>query len=91
MKDIQVDLNEKQMVLQTNKYYLSQYFQYKTDYKKAKAEFVADKGIMRITLPVIRDEWLFLLVNLLTLTVFPYFFCLEYDKMKRKFKENTSI
>lgn len=45
------------MVLQTKRYYLSQYFQYKTDYKKAKAEFVSDKGVLKLTLPVIRDDF----------------------------------
>lgn len=45
------------MVLQTKKYYLSQYFQYKTDYKRAKAQFVSDKGILKLTLPVIREEF----------------------------------
>lgn len=55
LKDIQIDLNDKQMVLQTKKYYLAQYFQYKTDYKKAKAEFVSDKGILKLSLPVIRE------------------------------------
>jgi HSP20 family molecular chaperone IbpA len=55
LKDIQIDLNEKQMVLQTKKYYLAQYFQYKTDYKRAKAEFLSDKGVLKLTLPVIRD------------------------------------
>jgi hypothetical protein len=45
------------MVLQTNKYYLSQHFQYKTDYKRAKAEFVSDKGVLKLSLPVIRDDF----------------------------------
>jgi len=44
------------MVLQTKKFYLSQHFQYKTDYKKAKAEFVSDKGVLKLTLPVIREN-----------------------------------
>lgn len=44
------------MVLQTKKYYLAQYFQYKTDYKKAKAEFVSDKNLLKLTLPVVRDN-----------------------------------
>jgi hypothetical protein len=54
LKDIQIDLNEKQMVLQTKNYYLSQYFQYKTDYKKAKAEFISDKQLLKLTLPIIK-------------------------------------
>ena len=55
MKEIQIDLNEKQMVLQTKKYYLAQYFQYKMDYKKAKAEFISDKCLLKLVLPVIRE------------------------------------
>lgn len=44
------------MVLQTKKYYLAQYFQYKMDYKNAKAEFVSDKDMLKLSLPVIRDN-----------------------------------
>ena len=59
MKEIQLDLNEKQMVLQTKKFYLSEHFQYKTDCKNAKAEFVSDKGILKLVIPVIKqDFWL---------------------------------
>jgi len=46
MKDIQIDLNDKQMVVQTKDFYLSQYFQYRTDPKKSKAKFIADKYIL---------------------------------------------
>ena len=56
LKEIQIDLNNKQMVLQTKKYYLAQYFQYPMDYKNAKAEFVSDKGMLKLTLPVIRES-----------------------------------
>ena len=56
MKEIQIDLNDKQMVLQTKKYYLCQYFQYRMDYKNAKAEFVSDKCLLKLILPVIRDN-----------------------------------
>lgn len=55
MKDIQIDINEKQMVIQTNKYYLSQYFQYKMDCKKAKAKLITDKNILELVLPIIRE------------------------------------
>ena len=34
------------MVIQTKRFYLIEYFQYKMDYKKAKAKFIADKGIL---------------------------------------------
>ncbi len=34
------------MVIQTKDYYLSQYFQYKTQPKKTKAKFIADKYIL---------------------------------------------
>ena len=43
------------MVLQTNKFYLAQYFQYKIDGKNAKAEFVSDKNILKLILPVIKE------------------------------------
>ena len=43
------------MVLQTKKYYLAQYFQYKMDHKKAKAEFVSDKEVLKLVLPMIRE------------------------------------
>ena len=46
MKDIQIDLNEKQMVVQTKDFYLNQYFQYKTEPKQSKAKFIADKGVL---------------------------------------------
>ena len=56
MKDIQIDLNDTQMVIQTKDFYLDQYFQYKTDSKKAKAKFISDKGILELILPVIRND-----------------------------------
>lgn len=56
MKDIQIDLNEKQMVIQTKKYYLTQYFQYKMDCKKAKAKFISDKGVLELILPILRED-----------------------------------
>jgi hypothetical protein len=46
MKDIQIDLNDKQMVVQTKDYYLCQHFQYPTDAKKAKAKFISDKHVL---------------------------------------------
>lgn len=49
-------MNETALVLQTNKFYLSSYFQYKVEYKKAKAEFISDKGILKLILPVIKDN-----------------------------------
>ena len=53
------------MVLQTNKFYLAQYFQYKIDGKNAKAEFVSDKNILKLILPVIKELfWLFKVINL---------------------------
>lgn len=57
LKEIQLDLNEKQMVLQTKKFYLGEYFQYKTDCKNAKAEFVSDKGILKLIIPVIKQDF----------------------------------
>ena len=56
MKDIQIDLNEKQMVIQTKEYYLCHYFQYQTDPKKTKAKFISDKFILELIVPVIRNE-----------------------------------
>lgn len=56
MKDIQIDLNEKQIVIQTKEYYLCQYFQYPTDPKKVKAKFISDKGILELVLPIMRND-----------------------------------
>jgi hypothetical protein len=56
MKDIQIDLNDKQMVVQTKDYYLCQYFQYKTEPKKAKAKFITDKYVLELILPILRDD-----------------------------------
>jgi HSP20 family molecular chaperone IbpA len=56
LKDIQIDLNERQMVIQTKEFYLIQYFQYKTDSKKAKAKFMSDKGELELILPIIRND-----------------------------------
>ena len=53
MKDIQIDLNDKQMVIQTKDYYLIQYFQYQTDPKKVKAKFISDKYVLELILPII--------------------------------------
>ena len=56
LKDIQIDLNDKQMVIQTKDYYLCQYFQYKTESKKTKAKFIADKHILELVLPIVREN-----------------------------------
>lgn len=56
MKDIQIDLNDKQMVVQTKDFYLCQYFQYQTDPKKARAKFISDKGILELILPILRND-----------------------------------
>lgn len=44
------------MVLQTNKFYLAQHFQYPVDYKRSKAEYVSDKSMLKLILPVIRSD-----------------------------------
>lgn len=56
LKDIQIDLNDKQMVIQTKDYYLCQYFQYKTDPKATKAKFVSDKGVLELVIPIMRND-----------------------------------
>lgn len=56
LKDIQIDLNDKQMVVQTKDYYLCQYFQYKTDLKGTKAKFISDKGILELVIPIVRND-----------------------------------
>lgn len=56
LKDIQIDLNDTQMVIQTKDYYLCQYFQYKTESKKTKAKFISDKNILELILPIIRED-----------------------------------
>ena len=56
LKDIQIDLNERQMVVQTKDFYLSQYFQYKTDPKKSGAKFIADKGVLELVIPILRMD-----------------------------------
>ena len=56
MKDIQIDLNDKQMVIQTKDFYLCQYFQNKTDPKHAKAKFISDKYVLELILPIIRND-----------------------------------
>lgn len=65
MKDIQIDLNDKQMVIQSKDYYLTQYFQYTMNSKKAKAKFISDKDILELILPIQRsdDLWLILPSN----------------------------
>lgn len=54
-KEIQLDLTDRQMVVQTKKFYLIEYFQYRVDNKKAKAQFIADKNILQLILPIIRN------------------------------------
>lgn len=44
------------MVIQTKKFYLIEYFQYKVDCKKAKAKFIADKGVLELVFPIIRND-----------------------------------
>jgi dynein assembly factor 6, axonemal len=55
-KDIQLDLNEKQMVVQSKRHYLIEHFQYPMNYKQAKAKFIADKGVLELILPIIRPD-----------------------------------
>jgi len=56
MKDIQIDLNDKQIVVQTKDFYLCQYFQYPTDSKRAKAKFITDKETLELVLPIVRND-----------------------------------
>lgn len=56
MKDIQIDLNEKQMVVQTKDFYLCHHFQYPTDPKRTKAKFITDKATLELVLPIIRPD-----------------------------------
>lgn len=56
MKDIQIDLNDKQMVVQTKDFYLTQYFQYKTEPKLTKAKFITDKSVLELIIPIIRND-----------------------------------
>lgn len=44
------------MVIQTKKFYLIEYFQYKVDNKRAKAKFIADKNILELILPIVRND-----------------------------------
>ncbi len=44
------------MVIQTKRFYLIEYFQYRMDFKNAKAKFVADKGVLELGLPIIRQD-----------------------------------
>jgi len=44
------------MVLQTKKFYLIEYFQYTMDFKMAKAKFIADKGVLELILPIIKQD-----------------------------------
>ena len=53
---MQIDLNEGQMVIQSKEFYLMQHFQYKTEPKKAKAKFIADKEILELIIPIIRND-----------------------------------
>ena len=56
MKDIQIDLNDKQIVIQTKDFYLCEHLQYKTDPKKVKAKFISDKFILELEIPIIRND-----------------------------------
>ena len=56
MKDIQIDLNEGQMVIQSKEFYLMQHFQYKTEPKKAKAKFISDKEVLELVIPILRND-----------------------------------
>jgi hypothetical protein len=56
MKDIQIDLNDKQMVIQTKDFYLCEHLQYTTDAKKVKAKFISDKCVLELELPIVRND-----------------------------------
>lgn len=51
------------MVIQTKKFYLIEYFQYKVDCKKAKAKFIADKYILELIFPIIRNDEFWIILN----------------------------
>ena len=43
-------------MIQSKEFYLMQHFQYKTEPKKAKAKFVADKEVLELVIPIVRSE-----------------------------------
>ncbi|EGR29822.1 hypothetical protein IMG5_148060, partial [Ichthyophthirius multifiliis] len=55
-KDIQLDINSTAMVVQSPKYYLHHAFPYQVRDKDGKAQWISDKCILQITLPIIREE-----------------------------------
>eukprot|EP00331_Platyophrya_macrostoma_P026515 CAMPEP_0176438690 /NCGR_PEP_ID=MMETSP0127-20121128/19452_1 /TAXON_ID=938130 /ORGANISM="Platyophrya macrostoma, Strain WH" /LENGTH=204 /DNA_ID=CAMNT_0017822725 /DNA_START=41 /DNA_END=655 /DNA_ORIENTATION=+ len=54
-KDVQLDVKEQVVVVQSSKYYLQHVLPYRVNEKDGKAQWVSDKNTLEIRLPIIRD------------------------------------
>jgi len=55
-KDVSLDVTDQVVCIQSSKYYLYHILPYKVNDKEGKAQWVSDKEMLTITLPIIRDD-----------------------------------
>eukprot|EP01017_Pseudomicrothorax_dubius_P028605 TRINITY_DN3404_c0_g1_i2.p1 TRINITY_DN3404_c0_g1~~TRINITY_DN3404_c0_g1_i2.p1 ORF type:complete len:204 (-),score=51.51 TRINITY_DN3404_c0_g1_i2:429-1040(-) len=56
LKEISLDVTQQTICVQTPKFYLKQTLPHPVRDKDGKAEWVSDKNILRVSLPIIRDD-----------------------------------
>jgi HSP20 family molecular chaperone IbpA len=54
VSQVQVDFNKQQICIQSPSHVLKQFLPYPVNKDKGKAQFDSDKGILSVTLPVIK-------------------------------------
>lgn len=54
-KDVTLDVTEQVVCVQTAKYYLYHVLPYKVNEKEGKAQWISDKNILQLTLPIVRE------------------------------------
>ncbi|EAR98074.1 pre-RNA processing PIH1/Nop17 protein (macronuclear) [Tetrahymena thermophila SB210] len=55
-KEVQLDINSTAMVVQSPDFYVHHIFPYPVKDKDGKAQWITDKCILQLTLPIVRDE-----------------------------------
>jgi len=55
-KDVSLDVTEQAVCVQTSKYFLYHYLPYPVNEKEGKAQWLSDKNILQIILPIIKED-----------------------------------
>ena len=55
-KNVQLDVQGQRIIVQSPNYFLNKLLPYNVDKNKGKAQFDSDKGILNVTLPVVKKD-----------------------------------